>query len=497
MSEVIPVSVSITGGSSMSNRAIDGVTIDYAVADIPKAVVSLHEVAAAGEETPARRVMVSAEAEKMREFQEHAFQGQANEATINIAPLSKGTVGHTFTGNVLGPERSVYTSYYSNGGTLVHRMEAVNSYTPHIYSLAYVLNNDTEEFYKAKYDNVFTMLKVLLEKRHKDFDAMFENAHFNDAASKEAIQQIHNNNMTVYPVLSQILADSATYGGVTYNAFKSINEDALIAINTSIFNTLKATLFGSSQQFFFSLVAVADQFQSFFVPPYDGESEYGYFRPNRFKVEDKIVFQARLTGVRMTSTKLDNFPIQQVIVSGPPPNLNNAGVNPAAENNNFSFLGDNTTYAVYPKDPPKTNGNNLPMPMPSWLPADVYTMSSGINGDAKRDLSLASSRAERSKLYEKVTTTVIPAVASLMKEYAMTAYKNTALASYSATLTCVPTFELIPGRRYEILDEDGSSLFSGFLNSIQHKISGLSSSLSVDTTLSFYAVSYTTFTLPE
>lgn len=496
MNEVIPLSVKVTGGSSITNRVVDGITLAYTVGDIPIAEISIHEVPATKSnktETETRRVLVNAEAEKMKEFQDQAFKGEGSDATLEISPF-----GHTFSGNVLGPNRMVYHNYYTNGASLIHDLEKVNSFVPHIYSLAYNANRDEQEFGDKTYTNVFAMIKDLLIKRQSDFEQMFEAAQFIDAASKESIQQIHNRNKEIFPTIERILDDSVQKGGDTYTSLAKLQGNHLRFLNNSIFNSIKNTLFNINQQFLLALIQLGDEFQSFFVPPIIGDSEYGYFKSNREKVGDTIAKSLNITGTSFSSTKMDRLPVQQVIVSGPPPKLHRAIKTSSTEvNNKFSFLGDNTTYAVYPKNPLKINGNNMPVSIPGWLPSELYTGAAYIKGDTSRDLGLEKRRNERNNIVDKVRVGLLDPIEEIVSEFAETTYKNVALASYGVTLQTFLDFSLLPGRRYEISDEDGKELFSGFLQGVQHKISGLSSSLSATTSLMFYAVTFTSFQLPE
>jgi hypothetical protein len=488
--ELLGLDVTVSGPGGLVEAAVDGFRLYYAVGDIPKAIISLHDIG--GESTSMKRVFVGAEAQRLKNYQSSAFSGQTIPANLNINPID-----HTFKGNIVGPNMNILSNYYNNGVTLIHPVEVVNSYTPHIYALANVVNRDStdETLLSVARTNVFDMVAALMEKRHNDFDILFPNAQFTDETSKENIQQLHNRNLTVWPTVKKILETSSLKGGPTYAAFSDLGKGESYVINSYIFNALKSVLFNITEPFFYALISLGDMFQSYYVPPIEGDSEFGYFKSNREKVEDPLPVTLQITKLSATCSKLDNLPIQQVIVSGPAPRLTRAEID--QDQNVYDFLGDNPTYAVYPKNPPKLNGNNMQIPLPSWLPANIAPVSQGVKGPANKKPDLQKKREAEKKIGEIVKNEVIGPIQKIIEELASTTYKNVALASYVVQLSCTLDFSLIVGNRYQILDEDGVPLFSGLLQVAEHAASGISSSLSAATTLTFYAVSFADFKLPE
>jgi hypothetical protein len=491
--ELLSLDVKVTGEAGVNNRAVDAFALSYAVADIPKAVVSLHEVNDSGDGTTEfRRVFVGKEAVKLQQFQQKSFAGQASSATITVQPM-----GHSFTGNIVGPNLNILSNHYDNGVTFVHPLEVINSYTPHIYALSNDVNRGEDELLNTPRTNVFAILKALMEKRHKDFELLFASSKqtYTDAASRQNIVQLHERNKTVWPSISKILDASISLGGPTYTAFSEMGQQELYLINGYILNALKSTVFSMTEPFFFSLISIGDMFQSFYVPPLKGESEFGYFRSNREKVEGGIQKKLDITRLLATCNKLDNLPLQQVIVSGPAPKLNRATTKTG--NNRYEFLGDNPTYAMYPKNPPKINGNNMSVALPAWIPAQTAPTSVKVKDNSRRDLDLNVNQQTAENLTDLVQIEVLTPIGKVIEELAETIYKNVALASYTVSITCLLDFDLLPGRRYTIIDEDGATLFSGFLQGAQHSASGISSSPSASTSLSFYAVTFGDFKLPE
>jgi hypothetical protein len=460
--ELAALNVKVTGGAGVSGKVTDAFSLAYAVADIPKAVVSLHEVSSSGSSgiTELRRVFVGAEANKLKAFQERSFQGQAASATITIEPM-----GHSFTGNIVGPNVNILSNHYDSGVTFIHPLEAVNSYTPHIYALANLLNRaqGEDEIANKPITNIFQLLSDLMEKRHKDFEQLFENSgsQFSDPVSRENISQLHDRNMEVWPTVRQILSDSSLYGGPTYEAFSEMDQQQLYILNLSILNALKSVVFNMTEPFFFSLITLGDMFNCYYVPPLQGESEFGYFTSNRNKVANATPKMLSITKLSATCNKMDNLPLQQVIISGPAPKLNRADLK--NNDNRYEFLGDNPIYTAYPKNPPKTNGNNMPVALPSWFPAQLPPVSTEVKGDSKRDLDLNVKRQNDSKLAELVKNKILSPLQKVVEEIAETTYKNVALASYTVNVSCTIDFSINPGRRYKILDEDGAVLFEGFL----------------------------------
>jgi hypothetical protein len=113
-----------------------------------------------------------------------------------------------------------------------------------------------------------------------------------------------------------------------------------------------------------------------------------------------------------------------------------------------------------------------------------------------RELDINKRSEKRSELADSLKNELVGPISNIVKEFAETAYKTTALASYAALVNCTLNFSIIPGKTYAVSDEDGNTLFSGFLQGINHNISGLSSSLSASTTLSFNSVKFTNFQPP-
>jgi hypothetical protein len=485
------VNVTVSGGGS-EGATIDGMMLSYAVGEIPTAQVNLHQ--ANGD--AAKPVLVGEEAIKMAEFQKLAFAGQGNRLTANVSVTGANGAEnwHVFSGNVLGPTRKVYSSFYANGAKIVHEIEQVNSYVPHIYSLAYSVQRGTPELIDKQYSNVFVMLNELLKKRHEDFPKIMATAKFNDAASKQSLIQLHERNMEVYPIIERILVDSEGLGGPTYNGFSKFTADALRTLNTSVFNALKSTVFSINRQFFYALVALGEEFQSFFVPPFIGDSVYGYFKSHRYKVDEAQAADLRLIGASFSSSSLNMLPIQQVIVSGQPSKLNRKEKN--NQENIFEFLGDNPTYGVFPKNPPKTNGNNFPVSIPSWIPSTLYEYKTQ-SKNTSRDLELDRRKESIVNLNELIKNEIQGPVADIVEEFGKTTYKNIALANYVVETSSTLNFNVIPGNRYKVSDEEGKELFSGFLHSVTHNISSLSSALDARTTMTFHAVTFSGFQLPE
>lgn len=489
--EYLDVQVS---GAGADGLAIDGISLSYAVGAIPQVHINIHEISSAKDGgIELKRVLVADETDKMARFQQAAFEGEASRISVTVKSGDEQTL--EFSGSVLGPTRKVYSSFYSNGVKVVHDLEAVNSYVPHIYSLSQALNRSGLEFEGSQFTNVFGALRELLKKRHKDFEVMFATAKFNDPASKESIQQLHERNMQVFPIVEKILTDSETLGGPTYEGFADFSGDALKELNRSIFSALMSTVFRLNSQFFYALVQLAEEFQSFYVPPYMGSSEYGYFRSHRHKVEEGEPVQPRIVGASLSSTVQDRFPVQQVIVSGQPPALWRQSKE--NQNNIYQFLGDNPTCAVFPRNPPKENGNNYPIPIPSWIPSTLLKPDTSAKGQASRDLELFLAEADDKNLSNLIQQQLQPAVQRVVEELAETTYKNIALANYLVEVNSLLNFDLHPGRSYNVQDEDGRLLFTGFLYGVTHNISGLASTLDASTSMSFYAVKYSNFTLPE
>lgn len=494
MAKLIPIDVSVSG-SSINNAVIDGVTLVYSVDGTPTANISLHEIPAAGtsySSTENKRVFATEEAAKMQKFQESAFAGAADLVDLTINPFN-----HIYSGSILGPQRTIFTGYYNNGVQLVHGLEKINGYLPHIYALTQIPTNSGDELAGADYTNVFLMVKTLLEKRHKDFEAAIEVAQFKDPTSKENALQIHRNNLVVFPAIAKICDDSSAFGGDTYLAFSDLPKTAKQQLNTSIFNVLRMYLFSSNLQFFNTLIQIGNAFQCYYVPPISGDSEYGYFRSNRNKVDDSLAELASLeiTGANFASAQIDNRPIQQVIVTGQPPNLTND--NEAGSDNIYEFLGDNSTYLVFPEESPAENGNNVPLPIPEWIPIHLYAHTGNPATEHSRDLDLPKRKQQKLKLARSVRNELAGPISNVIKEYAETAYKTLALSSYTAVINCTLDFTLIPGKLYIINDEDFQPLFTGFLTSATHKISGISTSLLAGTTLVFNAVKFNNFQLPS
>lgn len=493
MTKLVALDVDVSG-ASVDNKAIDGITLAYSIDSMPTATLGIHEISAAGENNSSvqqKRVFVTEESQKMREFQEAAFAGESEKVTVTINPS-----GHQYSGSILGPQRTIFSSYYDNGVQLVHDLERINGYMPHIYALSQEVANGVDEFLGATYTNVFEMVKVLLEKRQSEFSAQIDVAAFKDQVSKESVRQIHANNISIFPAIAKICDDSSTFGGATYEAFSKLRSESLLALNTSIFNTLRSQLFNSDLKFLDTLIAIGNTFQSFYVPPIAGDSEFGYFLSNRARVGDSSgsIANIEMVGATFASAQLDNRPIQQVTVTGQPVRV--TGANEIGAENIYEFVGDNSTYLVYPEDPSVGNGNNVPLPIPEWIPASIYVYEVQPPTTHSRELNLEKRKAKKSELANKLESKLAGPIADVVKEYAETAYKTLALSSYTAVINATLEFTLVPGKVYDVSDEDFNPLFTGFLTSVTHKISGISSSLSAGSTLVFSSVRFNNFQLP-
>lgn len=196
-----------------------------------------------------------------------------------------------------------------------------------------------------------------------------------------------------------------------------------------------------------------------------------------------------------------DLPVKGVVVTTPQPA-------PVLKDNVASIKFVERISAYYPPDTNQAGtlaagGTFVKIGAPGWI-EDVYAESSSTQGlGALRDLvsagANAASAANRAQAAAAVWIRNQSKATDMLERYAQSQYTYLAFALSQASVTLPLNLKVEPGRPYQVMvetEKDPVEAFTGFVQSVQHRVSVNKGAADASTTIVFSHVRAPGFTLP-
>jgi hypothetical protein len=341
------------------------------------------------------------------------------------------------------------------------------------------LTNRTTLLTKRKFKtNLAVRLKQLTEAMINIWES--DSHRYSDPVSISIQQAIHENNKIPLELWYKLLDNSSE--GLDMPWMEALEESpaANMNLNAEILKILR----GQSDSFMGVVRTLNEEFDLHYLPNLDGT-------PGKLVSRGSLV-SGRGRGIDMPAHAViadsggasSLLPVQQVVIVGSPDNLTLG----AAE----QVYGSNAMIPMvaYPEEVAAGNGNIKTIPLPLYL-------SLAIIGEQKPQSSTSPPTVESAKKafrsLRKLTSVILSkTVKGLIQSYAKSVYASMALAGSRVTLVAPLDLSWQVGVRFSVLI-GGEPVFSGLLESLQHRLSRGSA----ETVLTFIYVEYGTFRLPD
>lgn len=393
--------------------------------------------------------------------------------TIKSMSLFDGVNKLQFSGYDVGPSHSIAFGSVNTGKVLVHRCSRLSALNTSIYvppkdDSAY-LGADEPGSGASPADYIKLVLKKIIEN--------YEANPPEDTILKDNIDKINTFNKKIleedwYPVLDA--SKDATLEG-----FSDFVADTTCALN--LVSAIASVYSSTSNNFFTQISQFEAMFQMLFVPDPTGKTagKFISFKNIVGNPEDK---SANIRGLDITAGPKSFMPLAGVAVMGLP-------------NPDMYLGGPHTTGNVlvtWPETLPKY-GKIETISAPSWIPRDLLVPQDDI-GQGELDPSKAASYYET---INKACKDSADLCVLIMKQFAKSYYAYTALEPCKASIVTLLDLSWEVGKRYTVKQSGGGTLFSGFLQYIEHRISAKPGSPDASTQLTFSHVEANGFTLPN
>jgi hypothetical protein len=406
---------------------------------------------------------------KVADAQKQMFE----QPEIKDIKIFDGENSITFSGYDVGPSHSIAFGSVNNGKVLVHRcsrLAALNTsiYTPPDDAAVYL---GAEEPSAAA--NPAAYIKLVLEKMIENY----ENNPPEDETIKQVIDKVNEFNKVIlkedwYPVLEA--SEDATLPG-----FEGFVADTTCALN--LVSTIANVYASASDNFFTRIAQFESLFQMLFIPDATGET-CGKFVPHSLIIEDPEDKAVHIRGLDISAGPKSFLPLAGVIVSGLP-------------NPTMYLAGPHTTGNVlvtWPETLPK-NGKIETISAPSWIPRELLIPQNETAGGELDPEKIKSYYEQQQPDLESSAD----ACSKIIKEFAKSYYVYNALEPCRASIVTLLDVSWEVGKRYTVRQASGGTLFSGFLQNIEHRISAKPGSPDASTQLTFSHVEANGFTLPN
>ena len=472
--EVRSPRVTVAGETTDSVEYAATVPISSSVDGAPAIRYSTHKSGGDKVESPTTSELI----QKIAQAQNAMFAAPTN-SVVNIDDGSGNNV--SFNGYDTGPHHSILFGGVNNGKSLVHRCARLFFINTTIYS-----PDDGRQVAEAikvldGVSNPCAALKLILEEIIKQF--LQSSGEDEGTTSFEVRKKIHETNIKIieeewYPIL-----DASTESGIPSFSAASANP----AIQMPMYDKIASVYLSGASDFSVIISQFETMFQMRFIPGHMGTTP-GKFIPMTALLSDPEDKEVNIISLSMNPGPRKFLTPTAVAIRGLPTTATQAAQakSPAGYN-----------MITWPETPP-AGGQTLVMQMPSWLPADLYPLQitktgKNLDFDSNFNLMQASQKeiADGSTLVEKICLDI-----------ARLTYNDIALEDASATIVAPLDVSWELGKRYTIKQPSttsggSSTLFSGFLRRVIHKINSRPSSPEASTQLIFSHVEANGFTLPN
>jgi hypothetical protein len=387
--------------------------------------------------------------------------------------LNDGKNSLDFTGYDIGPSYSVAFGTVNNNRALVHkcsRLSALNTsiYTAPADSAAYLgAEEPGEETTPSGY------MKLVMETLIKNYE---ENAPEDDI-SKAIRDNIHAFNQKILEeVWYPILEDSTK---ATIDGFSGAVQNSSCAL--LLVESIANVYVSNTDNFFTKVSQFEAMFQILFVPDTTSETA-GKFIPYTDVVDNADDKTVNIRGIDISAGPKSFLPISGVVMNGLP-------------NSDMYLSAPHTTgtnIVAYP-DPLPTVGKIVTIGAPNWIPRELIIPQTDTEGTSLNPSEIDLYRKLNAAKLKEVEDSIM----TVAKEFAKSFYINNSLEPCVAGIMTLLDLTWEVGKRYNVKQDGGDLLFSGFLKNVEHRISSRPGSTDATTQLTFSHVEANGFTLPN
>lgn len=282
-----------------------------------------------------------------------------------------------------------------------------------------------------------------------------------DIKAKEAQ---HTINQSIWPRLYEFLQDSKD----TFGFKEDFTKYAADVNNLSgdIFTFLQSILTSSNGSFLSALRRIGDGFASMIVPTIDegdGRVKYKYVSKQNLYDNPEALHVPIVNMAASSGSGGGLFPVRYIAVI------------PAAVELDALVSNANKDYVIFPESAVE-GGSAVKVPGPPWLSKVISLSKVNKEGQpkAEQEPSIAMVVGNQEQV-EKESRTYKDAFAELLLSWAKIQYKDMSLMGASVTMN-IPLIKTIsPGKRYDVYNQNGDKLFSGFCQSVTATVDSHSS----------------------
>lgn len=288
------------------------------------------------------------------------------------------------------------------------------------------------------------------------------------ALNDDAIRVQHDINKRFVDYWSSLLNNSDENFG-----WKNIEKITATIGDTSLKRTLWSIMCQSSGSFSTVIDRFAEEFQCLYVP---GWNDIGVFlsRQDLYKNPERL----KVDPISLSFNSANGFGLMPTSYLG----IENAHAVINTDDQNFYRFN---RYICVPRGNVGRGGQVIRMLGPNWMPP-VVPMSAAPTGSNTEQQAPIISRIE--KHIDKVVNLMKQwesNVQDCVQEWGIAAYTYLSLVDSTAEIYVPLNFNLQIGKRYEVVNQNGDTLFKGFLNKLTHTLSTKSRSPMATTAAQF------------
>ena len=432
-------------------------------------------------------------ASRMGQMQQKAFAARSTADSSVHVKVTGGTGGVNIKlkGYGQAPEYTFSPQTVNVGASILDEMAAIDVARFGIYGSTYQDQNVRAFNTYGKTlkdcgwsipDCLYSMAEDMVKNADKSVAFSGKNLTSLDKQTKYAQ---HNLNKQVLPLLKKLCENSKQFGWKdTLNGLKSAGLKS--SVDTEIRRCLCGHLVSSSGSFLTALLGICEDFQCVLVCATSS---------------DGMEYEMRSKQYVMASPEPLTIPIRDLNAQA----AGGAGIFPTRfvavtrEGPVDTNVTTTTQFMAFPEGNMKQGGTALPVSPPSWM--------NGIHADAakakdsgepaQRSGCQKTSGGEIQQATDEQCKATNEDSESIMKEWAKCCYLWNALGTSQALINAPMIVEVVPGKRYQVKNVNGDTLFTGFASSVEYSLqTGSGSSNSATTFVTFTHVEFGSFSLP-
>lgn len=273
-----------------------------------------------------------------------------------------------------------------------------------------------------------------------------------------------------------ILEDSAK---ATIDGFSGAVQNSSCAL--LLVESISNVYVSNTDNFFTKVSQFEAMFQILFVPDTTSETA-GKFIPYTDVVDNADDKTVSIRGIDISAGPKSFLPISGVVMNGLP-------------NSDMYLSAPHTTgtnIVAYP-DPLPTVGKIVTIGAPNWIPRELIIPQTDTEGTSLNPSEIDLYRKLNAAKLKEVEDSIM----TVAKEFAKSFYINNSLEPCVAGIMTLLDLTWEVGKRYNVKQDGGDLLFSGFLKNVEHRISSRPGSTDATTQLTFSHVEANGFTLPN